>query len=127
MTVVGGTSAVSETWSELDADVGEVRRLAGATRYATSAVAEEALARGITPAATWIAAGGAFPDALVAGAAAGRRRVLLLVDGTDLAASPETRDWLAAILDEVEVIRLAGGTAALSAAVEVGLSGLSGR
>ena len=120
-TIVGGSSAVSEeVAAAVDERVDAVVRLAGATRYGTSAaVAQEALARGITPDVVWVATGDDFPDGLVAGAAAGRDDgLLLLVDGTSLAGSPETRDLLAANIADVEVVRIAGGTAAVSAAVE---------
>ena len=72
-----------------------------------------------TPSTVWVASGATFPDELVAGAAAGRDRcVLLLIDGADPAASPETHAWLAAHREAVEHIRIAGGTAGISADVE---------
>ena len=126
-TIVGGAEAVSEeVAAAIDERVGTLTRLAGATRYGTSAaVAQEALARGITPDVVWVATGDDFPDGLVAGAATGRDGgLLLLVDGASLAGSPETRDLLVANLAEVETIRIAGGTAAVSAGVEEELRAL---
>ena len=129
VTVVGGPAAVSDALlADLDARAGEVRRLSGGSRYGTSAaVAQETLARGLTADVTWVATGRDFPDALVAGAAAGRDRgLLLLVDGHDLSASPETRDLLAAEAARVASLRIAGGTAAITAATEDALRALLG-
>jgi putative cell wall-binding protein len=125
ITIIGGTAAVSEAVAETaDGLAATVTRIAGATRYATSAaVADAALAAGITPAITWLATGANFPDALVAGAAAGRDAgILLLIDGTDLDGSPQTRDWLTAHTADIDQIRLAGGTAAISTAVHDALA-----
>jgi putative cell wall-binding protein len=119
--VVGGSAAVSESvFATVDERAGEVRRLAGATRYGTSAaVAGEALARGLAPAVVWVATGTDFPDALVAGAAAGRdRALLLLVDAVDLDRSPDTRDVVAANAPGISTVRIAGGTGVVSAEVE---------
>lgn len=120
-TIVGGTAAVDETVeAQIDALSATTSRLSGATRYGTSAaVAGEALARGITPDITWVATGTNFPDGLVAGAAAGfDDGVLVLVDGNGIDGSPETRDFLEAQADAIREVKLAGGTAAISSAVE---------
>ena len=97
VTIVGGEDAVGPAVASALQDVGEVRRLAGATRYDTSAAAaEEWLARGNDLSGVWLATGRAFPDALVAAAAAGQSAgLLLLLDGLDVAGSPATRGWLA--------------------------------
>jgi putative cell wall-binding protein len=116
--VIGGTAAVSEA---VEAALAErsagVRRLAGGDRYATSsAVARDAIARGPMSETVWVATGSAFPDALVAGPAAARdEALLLLVDGVDLDRSRPTRD----VLRDVgpRTVRVAGGTAAISARV----------
>ena len=72
----------------------------------------------------WLATGRAFPDALAAGAAAARSgAVLLLVDGADLASSPEPLRWLTerpALRDVV----LVGGTNTISTRVETTVSAL---
>ena len=127
VSIIGGPAAVSDAVaSATDAAAGDVNRLTGPTRYATSAVvADAALAAGITPSTVWVATGRDFPDALVAGAAAGRDRgVLLLVDGRELGGSPETRDWLSAHRDAVQRLRIAGGAAAVEAAVQEALAAL---
>ena len=93
VTIVGGVDAVSQAVATAIAELGiAVERLAGATRYATSAaVAERAIAAGLDPDATWAATGRDWPDTLAAGpAAAAAGGVLVLVDGHDLAGSPES-------------------------------------
>jgi putative cell wall-binding protein len=120
-TIIGGAAAVSAAVeAELDAVGDEVRRLAGPDRYATSvAVANEAFLRGLSPAVTWTATGRSFADGLVAGAAAGADRgMLLLVDGQSLDGSPAVRDFLDDHGEGFEVVRLAGGTAAISTQTE---------
>lgn len=120
-TIVGGPAAVSASVAEEIAErSGEVRRLAGADRYATSAAAvSEARDRGVPAALTWVATGRAFPDGLVTGAAAGvAGGLLVLVDGHDLDRSPATRDLLTGLADEIDTLRVTGGTAAVSTATE---------
>lgn len=127
--IVGGAAAVSDAVaSAVDARAGTVTRLSGATRYATSsAVAREAVARGISPAVTWVASGEDFPDALVAGAAAGRDAgVLLLVHADALEQSPEARVFVADHAAQIQHLRIAGGPAAISSAVEDDLAALLG-
>jgi acyl-homoserine-lactone acylase len=118
--VVGGAGAVSDATVAAASDHGP-RRVAGATRYATSAaVWREATRAGMDPQELWLATGRAFPDALAAGpAVAGLGASLLLVDGTALDGSPETRDLIAVAAPRL--IRLLGGTAAISGAIESGL------
>jgi len=125
--VIGGEVAVSRAVeSELDQRAGTVRRLSGPTRYATSAaVLAEAEARGLGTSTLFLATGLSFPDALAAGAAAGAfRTVVLLVDGGDLAASPASRDALAARRAAIDVVLIAGGEAAVSRAVEDDVRGM---
>jgi subtilisin family serine protease len=120
-TIVGGSASVSDgVAGAMGQHAGTVRRIAGPTRYATSvAVADEARARGISPATTWLATGRAFADGLVAGAAAGSAGgILLLVDGAGLDGSPETRDWLTGNRTALRAVLLAGGTASISTATE---------
>ena len=115
--VVGGGAAVGESVvAALEGRAAAVRRVSGSDRYATStAMAREALDRGVTPTATWVATGRDFPDALAAGAAAGAgRSLLVLIDGTDLDASPSARDLLRSLASRITEIRVAGGAAALS-------------
>ena len=127
VTVVGGEQAVSTAVADAVLDRGAtVTRLAGADRYATSAVvAEAAMAAGAGTDVVWLATGRAFPDGLVAGAAAARDGgILLLVDGQDPAGAAATRAMLADLADQVGTARLAGGPAAISAAVEQAVAAL---
>lgn len=120
-------AAVSEGVAEqLRAQGAAVRRLAGATRYGTSAaVADEALERGADPATTWVASGLAFPDALVAAASAGQDQgVLLLVDGQRLESSKETAGWLQEHAADIHALRIAGGPSAVGTGVETALRAL---
>lgn len=80
VTLLGGTAAVSPAVEEqLRALSGEVVRIAGRDRFATSTAAlEAALAAGEGPRTLVVATGTAFPDALPAGALAGRVDGLLV-------------------------------------------------
>jgi putative cell wall-binding protein len=129
VTIVGGTTAVGgEVQAQIDEVAGIVGRIAGDNRYATSArVADDALRRGVDPAVLYLATGLNYPDGLAAGAAAGAENgVLLLVDGQNLSASPETRQWLADHQGDLSSVRLAGGTDAITAGVEQELIRLLG-
>jgi len=121
VTIVGGTVAVSAAVAAaIDDAAGDVTRLSGATRYATSArVADEALDRGQTAAVVWLATGRNWPDALAAGpAVAATGGVLLLIDGTNgLAGSPETRQWLTDHAEDLTAVRITGGTQAITPTV----------
>lgn len=124
VTIIGGTAAVSEAVAnEVDMRVADVNRISGPTRYATSAaVADEALGRGASAATTWVATGRDWPDALVVSAAVGTTRgVSLLVDGKDLAGSPETATWVDDNAAAIRSLRIVGGTAAVSDEVATAL------
>jgi len=123
VTIVGGTSAVSAAVEEqLRAEGFAVDRLAGATRYETSAlIAQEASANfdrsggahvGIVTGANW-------PDALAAATSLPFGSVLLLVDPAGLDGSPATRDVLATHASDVADVTLVGGPDVLSPTVEV--------
>jgi hypothetical protein len=101
-----------------------IRRVAGADRYATSAaLARDPLSEALDRSVAWVATGGDFPDGLVAGPAAAREGVrLLLVAGRDLDRSAATRDVLRT--DRPAVLRLAGGSAAISTRTEGQLAAL---
>lgn len=118
VTIVGGEVAVSaEVSDELDTIAGEVARLSGSDRYATSAaVANEAVMnRGFSLSTVWIATGLDFPDALASGtAAAAQEQLVLFVDGQDLANSSATADFLAANNEAIYRAVIAGGTNAVS-------------
>lgn len=112
--VIGGPGAVGE--QVLAALDGRVRRLAGATRYATAdAVAAAAVAAGADPKVVVVAAGGAFPDALAAGPAVSALGGVLLLSDRDRLPD-ETAARLRAT-GGVRVLHVAGGAAALSDAV----------
>jgi len=124
--VVGGPAAVgADVTDGLTAGGRAVTRLAGATRYATAvAVADAAVAAGGDPARTYFATGLDYPDALTAGAAAGALDApLVLVDGRDAAASPDTLDWIGTYGDAWVRATLVGGTEAISAAVAADVEG----
>ena len=120
-TVVGGPAAVSDAvLAQIRSVVPSVERLAGASRYATSRlIADRTLAAGGSAVEPFIATGRSFPDALAAGpAAAALGSVLLLVDGSDLAGSPDSRAWLTEQLGVIETVLVVGGAASVSGAVE---------
>ena len=117
VTIVGGEQAVSaEVADEVDALAGTVIRLAGSNRYATSALAADAVAAALPSADTaWLATGRDWPDGLVAGSLG---TVLLLVDGADPAgARTRWRGWRRTP-GQLAAVHLAGGESAISAAVE---------
>jgi len=117
--VVGGAAAISDDVAAAAADAAggaEVVRLAGATRYGTSAaVADAAIAAGLDEPAVWLATGGSYPDALSAGPAAARAGApLLLIDGARAAGAPEADRWLAGAAGRVTSLAILGGAAAIA-------------
>ena len=122
VTVVGGPAAVAPAVvTELESLGVEVDRLAGDDRYATSAAVVEAL----EPADLLIATTGAtFPDALAAGALAGRLdgRVLLVPPEGPPRGGPTDR----ALRRAWEQAELIGGPAALSDAAAADIARILG-
>lgn len=119
-TIVGGPVAVSaRVADEVDALVRTVDRVAGTTRYATSArLADRAMRAGADPLRLFVATGRAFPDALAAGpVAAASAGVILLVDGFDPAGAPETAAWIGDLAGQPVDVTLIGGHRAISVAV----------
>lgn len=116
--VVGGTAAVSQAVEDqaVVASGGRAERLAGATRYATSAVVAEAgHAAGLTAPVVWTATGRSFPDALAAGPAAARAgSALLLVDGQVRGGAPEAEAWIAEHAARLDGAVVVGGRAAIT-------------
>ncbi len=116
--IVGGPVAVSD---DVATDVGDlasaVDRIAGADRYETSiALAQAAVDEGADSDHVWAATGTNWPDGLAAGAATvDGGGVLVLVDGIDPDRGTVTHDWLAD--EQPQVVRVAGGPAAVSGAV----------
>ena len=118
--VVGGTAVIGDAVAQAADDAaGDVTRLAGSNRYATSvAVAEAALARGLTTDTVWVATGRDFADGLVAGTAAGLvDGPLLLVDGANAAGSPEPLAFLTGHAEGTTTVNVAGGPAAVAPSV----------
>jgi putative cell wall-binding protein len=133
--VIGGTSAVSQVVADQvaghrgDGTTMPVQRLAGSTRYGTSAaVARQALAEGLSLDVMWLATGTAFPDALAAGAAAALTGgVLLLVDGRNPAGGGDSRAFLAEHRARIGAVYLVGSHGAISEAVEAEIRSVLGR
>ena len=127
VTIVGGEAAVSAEVADALARVAdEVERLAGANRYETArAVADRAVAAGFDTQRTWLVSGDGWPDALVAGPVAAAADVpVLLVPSRSLEAAPVVRDWILAYRGLLEDVRLIGGPAAISEAVEAAVRAL---
>lgn len=116
--VIGGEAAISAGVEERLRGLGyEVERLAGASRFDTSAaVTRAALARfGDGERPVVLATGGDFPDALAAGALAARvEGPLQLVPADDLDGAPGTRDLLTEQAATFQGGLLVGGEAVVS-------------
>ena len=113
--VVGGTAAIREDVAEEAAALagGDLTRLSGQTRYATSAVvAQAARDAGLRADDVLVATGLNYPDALAAGPAAARMLApLVLVDGLNPDGAPESVGWL---LDNSSAVTVVGGTAVVT-------------
>lgn len=113
--IVGGISAVpASVTSQLKAQgIGNITRLSGDTRYATSAkIAEFELKQnvGFTMDGAYLATGQNFPDALAAGALSGKHLApLLLVDP----GAHEACSFLSKYKGEVLRVTFVGGTSAI--------------
>lgn len=115
--LVGGTAAVPERvkhqLTSAGISSGSITRLAGATRYETSAkIMSHAVNAGMNVSNVYLATGKNFPDALAAGPVAGKLRApLLLVDpGIEYA-----HTVLSNYRGNVNVATVVGGTSAVSA------------
>lgn len=115
--IVGGTAVVPERVKQqlMGAGIssGSITRLAGSTRYETSAkIMSYAVNAGMNVSNVYLATGKNFPDALAAGPVAGKLRApLLLVDpGIEYA-----HIVLSNYLGNVNVATVVGGTSAVSA------------
>lgn len=115
--LVGGTAAVpdrvKQQLTRAGISSGSITRLAGATRYETSAkIMSYAVNAGMNVSTVYLATGKNFPDALAAGPVAGKLRApLLLVDpGIEYA-----HTVLANYCGSVNVATVVGGTSAVSA------------
>ncbi|WP_341252872.1 cell wall-binding repeat-containing protein [Euzebya pacifica] len=127
LTVVGTTGQVSEavvTEAEEAAGGATSTRIEGDDVHdVAAAVAAESFARGAIRARAHVATSRAFADGLTTAAAIGKTGgVLYLVDGLDIAATPQAG---AALADAtVGVLRLAGGTSAIDGEAATTLSAL---
>jgi len=111
VTVVGGSGVIGDNVQSFFG----AARIAGATRYGTSAAAAEAaLAAGRSPDRLLIATGSSFADALaLAPFAAVTDAAAILVDGTGAGADQEALSWLSRRARQSEVT-IIGGVAAVS-------------
>lgn len=116
--LVGGTAAVSDAVETALKTVAPVRRISGQDRYETAKkVAEYAFGTATT---AYLATGMDFPDALSASAAAGAKRVpVLLTNGALPAVDPVTVTQLKSL--GVTTVKIVGGTAVVTPGVEQGL------
>jgi putative cell wall-binding protein len=124
-TVVGGSAAVSDAVVARLRGMGlTVRRIAGASRHETAELAARAAVEaGAKDKIVLVASGRAFADALAAGPAAVQLDGVLLLTERDLL-PPATRAWVSG-RRPLGVLRLAGGAAAVSNAVEQELIAVS--
>ncbi len=116
--VVGGPSVVSShVVAQLQTLTPKVTRVAGSDRYATSrAIVSSAFPQGPVT-SVFVATGRNFPDALVAGSAAGYQYgPLLLVDGTSAHLDAATKTLLSSLApDRIYVV---GGPSSVSAGIQ---------
>lgn len=116
--LVGGTVAVSSQVESALAAVAKVVRVAGTDRYDTARrIADHAFG---TSATAYISTGMDFPDALSASAAAGAKRVpVLLVNGSLPAVDGQTVEQLRRM--GVMSVKIVGGVNVMTPGVEQGL------
>lgn len=123
VTVVGGPAVVPETTAtQLRTVTLALRRIAGNSRFETARlVAQEAVHAGADPGVVVVASGRTFPDALSAGPASVAHDGVLLL--TEPHALPEaTRSWIAQRAGELRMLRVAGGSLAVSDVVLAALA-----
>ncbi len=129
VTAIGGPVAISEdVYAQLAEHTGSIERLAGGTRYGTSAaVVERALELGMWSRTTWIATGLNYPDALVAGAVVGQDGgILQLIHGADASASPEALATVARLAAGIDRVVFLGGEVAISDGTAAAVGALVG-
>jgi putative cell wall-binding protein len=127
--VVGGTGAVGDgVYSQLSSLVGgNILRISGADRYATSRdIAAAVFEQSSIPTNTvFIATGANYPDALVAGSAAGYLEgPLILVNGSSSTLDAATTQLLTQLAPKR--IYVVGGTGAVTSGVETALDAIPG-
>lgn len=121
--VIGGTGSVSTSvYTQLAGMALAIERIAGADRYDTSRRVADTTFDGASIA--YIATGQNFPDALVAGGAAGTLDApVILVNGQASGLDPETAD----LLDDLGIttIRVVGSAASVSDGILHDLEGIA--
>lgn len=117
--LLGGTASVTEAVAQALGAIAPTTRIAGQTRFDTAVLASQAVVTSATH--VLIASGGDFADALAAAPVAARRSGPVLLVSRD-----RVPDVVTAELERLrpEVITIAGGTAAVSPAVQDALEAL---
>ncbi len=119
LTLVGGKNAVnSKLYMNLLQDGFSVERLAGTNRYDTNLAVNRYVGEEIGDLADtrglWVATGRSFPDALSAGAPAGRASQRLVLSSGHCLMKPVVSEWIHGLESAVDQVTLVGGTSALS-------------
>lgn len=120
--VIGGTPSVSAAaFAQLDALPGEIERIAGPDRYATSrAIVEHAFD---SADGAYVATGSNFPDALSAGGVAGANsEPVVLLDGAASTANAATKSLLTTL--GADSLRIVGSAASVSAGIATSLNSI---
>lgn len=124
--VVGGSGVVSDAvFAELTPLAGEIHRLWGSDRYATSKAVFEEVWEGADALTAFLVDGRNYPDALASASAAGRLSgPVLLVNGASATAPSD----LGPLFQQFNTahLRIAGGTAVVSAGIETSAGGYPG-
>ncbi len=122
--VVGGTGSITDdVYRQLAALAPKISRESGADRYATSRAILQNAFGSRTVTSVFVATGANFPDALVAGSAAGYQNgPLLLVNGAAGSLDPESAAAIRALAPAR--IYLVGGPNSISAGIQSDLEGL---
>jgi putative cell wall-binding protein len=118
VTLVGGPAALQEAVADRLRSAGmQVDRIAGATRHETAQLAAAAaVGAGGEGGTVMVASGRAFPDALAAGPAIAHLGGVLLLTERESLPAP-TQVWVSSH-QPLELLRVAGGAAAVSHGVE---------
>jgi putative cell wall-binding protein len=121
VTLIGGQAALHGTVEQALLGLGStVDRIAGATRHETAELAAVAATHaGASPTTVVVASGRAFPDALSAGPAVAQMGGVLLLTERDSLPAP-TAAWVSS-RRPLQLLRIAGGAAAVSNSVEEAL------
>lgn len=125
--LVGGTAVLSDAAARQAAALGTVQRLAGASRYETSA-AVTANGAGDGFGDLLVVTGTNYPDALAAAPLAARTGAqVVLVDGSGGGADRAVLELLRARRSEVGDVRVLGGELAVDRRAEAGVASALGR